>query len=355
MLAKLEAGRLERIHVGVIGVGRMGARHARNAARIPGVRVVGLADPQKEQRERLREELEVPWGFDDYRDLVYRDDVDAVIIAAPAEVREPMIDACIDAGKHIFCEKPVAVDLDTTRRIRQKLAGQPIKFQLGFMRRFDRAYARAYGKLREGAIGEPVLIRLTSRDAHGPSMEYIRTSGGFFVDSSVHDFDLARWLMDDEVARVFALGGCFVYPEYGEAGDIDVGAVSFSFRGSAIGLHDNARRSGYGYDIRTEIQGTEGCLQIGYFRQHRVVVLKDGHGSQETVRDFLEWFGDAYMLEMEHFIDCLRDDQQPSVGVEDGERALEIALAALTSLRTGQPCDLPGPSGAAAEKERGVS
>lgn len=343
-VAKPVGSKLEQLHVGVIGVGRMGACHARNlAGRIPGARLVALADPDAAARERLRAELGVPFGYDDFRELVHRDDVDAVVIATPVEIREEIVRECVAAGKHIFSEKPVAADLATTRRIRRLLSGAGVKYQLGFMRRFDPGYAYAYEQIQGGRIGQPVLIRLTSRDASGPPVSYVRTSGGLFVDSSVHDFDLARWLMGDEVASVFALGGRFVYHDYAAAGDIDTGVVALHFRRGGLGLHDNSRHSGYGYDIRTEILGTEGAIQVGYLESRPVVVLQDGRVGHDTVADFLERFRDAYLAEMQHFVDCLHRGEEPAVGVEDGERSLEIALAALASLRTGQPQPVPVP------------
>ncbi|REJ33099.1 MAG: inositol 2-dehydrogenase [Bacillota bacterium] len=331
-------GKMERVQVGVIGVGRMGARHARNlAGSVSGARLVALADPDRVARERLREELGVQYSFDDWRELVHLNEVDAVVIATPVEIREEIVRECVAAGKHIFSEKPAAKDLATTRRIRELLAGGKVKYQLGFMRRFDPGYAYAYEQIRSGRIGVPVLIRLTSRDASGPPLSYVRTSGGLFVDSSVHDFDLARWLMDDEVATVYAAGGLFVYHQYAEAGDIDTGVVTLQFQRGGLGVHDNTRHSGFGYDIRTEVLGTNGCIQIGYFQRHPVVVLQNGHGSHDCVADFLERFRDAYLAEMQHFVDCLRTGREPSVGVEDGEKSLEIALAARESLRTGKP------------------
>lgn len=330
--------RREPIGVGVIGVGRMGAQHAENlAGTVVGARLVAIADPMEATVWRVGETLGIADVYTDYKELLARDDVQAVIIAAPADTREEMIEACVAAGKHMLCEKPAAHDLPAARRVRKMLDDANVTFQLGFMRRFDPSYAHAYRLIRDGVIGKPVFIRLISRDASGPPMEFVGGSGGLFVDSSVHDFDLARWLMDDEVERVYALGGTFIYPDYAKHGDIDVGAVSLSFANGAIGLHDNARHSGYGYDIRTEVLGTEGALQIGYLNSNSVVMLKKGHGNYEYVPDFLARFADAYRLELQHFIDCLRNGDRPAVGVEDGERALEIAAAARVSLETGLP------------------
>lgn len=337
-MTQQQDGTLQDVRVAVIGVGRMGARHARNLAHhVVGARLVGMADPDVAHAQPIARELGLDNAVADYKELVHRDDVDAVVIAAPAEDREEMLQQCVVARKAVFCEKPVAVDLAAARRVWRQVADSGILCQLGFMRRFDAGYERAFEHIRAGAIGKPVLVRLTSRDATGPSVDFVRTSGGLFVDSSVHDFDLARWLMGDEIVRVFAQGGCFIYPEYKSAADIDVGTVSFSFRNGGLGLHDNSRHTGYGYDIRTEVLGTEGAIQIGYLQRNHVVLLKNGHSNYDYVPDFLERFADAYLTEMQHFVDCVRIGAQPRVTVEDGVRSLEIAEAASASLRSGQP------------------
>lgn len=324
--------------VGVIGVGRMGAEHARNlSGTIVGAKLVAIADPNESAGRQMGEELGISAVYTDYKELLRRDDVDAVVIAAPANKREEMIGACATAGKHIFSEKPVAQDLASARRVRAVVENAGVTYQLGFMRRFDPGYVRAHRLIRDGVIGEPVFIRLTSRDASGPPAQFLRDSGGLFVDSSVHDFDLARWLMDDEVVSVYALGGNFVYPDYTDVGDIDFGAVTLRFAKGGIGLHDNSRHSGYGYDIRTEVKGTKGAIQIGYLNSDSVVLLKQGYGNYEYVPDFQERFADAYRLEIQHFVDCLRNGTQPSIGVEDGERSLEIAGAAQASLKSKLP------------------
>lgn len=334
----LTSDKREQLRVGVVGIGRMGAQHARNlSGTVAGAKLVAIADPDEAAGKRLGEQLGLDAVYTDYKDLIGRDDIDAVVIAAPADKREEMVSACVEAGKHIFCEKPVAQDLDSARRIRRVVEKGSVLYQLGFMRRFDPAYVHAFRRIRDGVIGKPIFIRLTSRDASGPPVQFLRDSGGLFVDSSVHDFDLARWLMDDEVVSVYALGGNFVYPEYADVGDVDVGTATLSFAGGGIGLHDNARHSGYGYDIRTEVLGTEGAIQIGYLNSDSVVLLKRGQGNYAYIPDFLERFADAYRSEMQHFVDCVREGRQPAVGIEDGERALQIASAAQASLRSQRP------------------
>ncbi len=206
-LSQTTRDRHEPIGVGVIGVGRMGAQHAENlTGAVVGAKLVAIADPDEAAGRRVGDALAVQAVYTDYKQLLARDDVDAVVIAAPADTREEMIEACVAAGKHMLCEKPVAHDLPAARRVRRLLENAAVTYQLGFMRRFDPSYVHAYRLIRQGAIGKPVFIRLISRDAEGPPVEFVGGSGGLFVDSSVHDFDLARWLMGAEVERVLRAG-----------------------------------------------------------------------------------------------------------------------------------------------------
>lgn len=344
-MASLTKSEPKQVGIGVIGTGIMGARHARNVATgIAGARLVAVADPNEAVVRQIGKQLGAH-VYTNYKELLRRDDVDAVVIAAPSHTREEMVRDAVDAGKAIFSEKPAAPDAASARRLRAVLADKGVLYQMGFMRRFDPAYARVKQRIEEGAIGEPVLIRLSSRDATPAPTQFVHRAVGMFVDSSVHDFDLARWLMGDEVVQVYALGGNFVHPEFTAADDVDVAVATLHFARGGIGLHDNARHSGYGYHIRTEVLGTKGALQVGYVNADSVVLLKQGHQAQQYVVDFLERFEDAYRLEMEHFVECVRHRAEPAVSMEAGVRALEIAEAALVSLKTGQPVAVPEPGG----------
>lgn len=332
--------RFDVVRIGVIGTGNMGAQHARNlAAGVMGARLVALADPDEGRVRQLGEELGVPHVYTDWRELIARDDVDAVVIAAPSPTRAEMVPAAAEAGKAIFCEKPAAVDAATARRIARLVAEKNVLYQMGFMRRFDPSYARAKQRINEGAIGEPVLVRVSSREEAPRPAQFVHRPTRMFVESSIHDFDLARWLMNDEVVRVYAQGR-HVYPQFNAPDDVDVVTATLTFSRGGMGLHDNHRYSGYGYHIQTEVLGTEGVLQIGYAHHDACVLLKRGQQPGDYVVDWLDRFRDAYRIELQHFVDCVRTGTPPAIGLEDGIRALEIAEAALESMKTGLPVDV---------------
>jgi len=340
-----QTNRPDPVRIGVIGTGSMGAQHARNlAAGILGARLVALADPDEARVRQLGEELGVLHVYTDWRELLARDDVDAVVIAAPSPTRAEMVPAAAEAGKAIFCEKPAAVDAATARRIAGLLAETGVLYQMGFMRRFDPSYAHAHRRIREGAIGEPLLVRVSSREDAPAPTQVVRRATGMFVESSIHDFDLAEWLMNDRVVRVYAQGG-YVYPEFNAPGDVDFVTASLTFSRGGLGLHDNARYSRYGYHIQTEVLGTEGALQIGYVHRDACVLLKRGQQAGDYVMDWLDRFRDAYRIEMQHFVDCVRFGRKPAIGIDAGIRALEIAEACLRSLKTGLPVEVAGGPG----------
>lgn len=325
----------------VIGTGNMGAQHARNlAAGILGARLVALADPDEDRVRQLGRELGVPHVHTDYRAVLERDDVEAVVIAAPSPTRAEMVPAAARAGKAVFCEKPAAVDAAAARRIASVLAETGVPYQMGFMRRFDPSYAHAKRRIAQGVIGEPMLVRVSSREKSPRPDRFVHRATGMFVESSIHDFDLAQWLMDDRVVRVYAQGA-FVYPQFNAPDDVDMVTVSLTFSRGGLGLHDNMRYSGYGYHIQTEVIGTEGVLQIGAVHRDACVLLKQGHQASEYVVDWLERFRDAYILEMQHFVDCLRQGTTPAIGIDAGIRALEVAEACIESFKTGLPVDVP--------------
>lgn len=333
---------MERVRFGVIGTGRMGTHHARNlAGRICGANLVALADVDQERAAGLARELGGITAWGDYRALIEDRAVDAVVIAASTDRREEMLAAALRSHKPIFCEKPLALDLAAIARIRTLAAQSRSIVQLGFMRRFDPGYDAAWRSLRAGAIGKPIAMSAVSYDPGLASYDYIAGSGGLFADLAIHDFDLARFLMADEVSRVFAVGGIYKYERLSEFGDIDNGLVTLQFACGGFGSVQGSRNAAYGYDIRTEVLGTEGAIRIGYERQTPVLWLRAGGVNHDFVPFFLERFRDAYELEMQAFVEAIRTGASPPVGLEDGERALAIAVAARTSLACGRPEEVP--------------
>lgn len=330
---------MARIRVGVIGLGRMGAVHARHlAGSVSGAKLVAVADVDP-QRLATAEALGVK-GYLDFREMIAAADVDAIVVAGPTDQREAMLDAAIASGKPVFCEKPLAQTLEAVRRIKAAVARQGAFLQLGFMRRFDPGYAAARKKIEDGAIGEVVGVYSMTRDPHLPPYEYIASSGGIFADLAIHDFDIVRFLTGDEVASVYAMGGVYKYDRLAEYGDVDNAFCALRFAGGAMGTVHGSRNAVYGYDVRAEVYGTEGSLRIGYDRETPLLILDRGGASHDYVPFFFERFQNAYRLELEAFVDALRRQAPPPVSVDDGEKALAIAVAAQRSLESGRPVQL---------------
>jgi inositol 2-dehydrogenase len=278
-------------------------------------------------------------SYCDYHELLNRQDIDAVVIATPTHTHPEVILAAARSGKHIFSEKPLALTLDECETVIAAVDAAGVKFQLGFMRRYDPGYVLAKKQIEAGVIGKPVMFKSIGRDPKRTSLEFARreNSGGMIADMGVHDFDSARWLMDSEVERVSTEGGCLVYPELEDVGDIDNAVVNLKFESGAIGNIDVSRNAVYGYDIRTEILGSEGGLMIGKMRETPVLVMTRAGISHDTVPYFMQRFGDAYAAEIQDFVGCITDDLVPGVTGKDGWAATAIGIAATLSLDENRP------------------
>jgi scyllo-inositol 2-dehydrogenase (NAD+) len=243
------------------------------------------------------------------------------------------------AGKHIFCEKPLALTLSECDEAIQAANSAGVALQIGFMRRFDPPYLAAKQKIDAGAIGHPVMLRASSRDPVRTSLEFARreNSGGIILDMGVHDFDAARWLMGSDVTRVQTEGGCLVYPELAEVGDIDNVMISLKFASGAVGSIDLSRNSVYGYDIRTEVLGSEGGLIIGTLQQTPVLLLTRQGVTHDTIPYFMERFGTAYAAEIRDFVACLRDGRPPQITGLDARHATATGIAATRSYDEDRP------------------
>jgi len=327
------------MRVAVCGLGRMGRLHAAQVAAL-GDRALlaAVCDPRPEALA----DAERSWGTAGYRDLaglLERAAPDALVLATPAAERGPLIAQAAARGVAIFCEKPLALTLSDAALASSAVASRRVLFQIGFQRRFDPAYLQARRQLDEGVIGDPILFRAVARDAWEPTLDYARpeVSGGLLVDMAVHDFDLARWLMASEVARVSTEGSALLYPQLRTVGDIDSAVVNLAFRSGAVGNVEASRTGTYGYDIRTEIVGTRGALYVGAIEDSAVVTAGPRGFERRAVSGFAERFHDAYAAEIAAFLDCVAAEREPACGIRDGVAALEIALAARASLGTGGP------------------
>lgn len=331
------------VRMGLIGAGRMGKVFAHTLAfSVAEADLVAVADVDPKTSAEVAARFGAKYHYTDYHDLLMRDDIDAVVVVTPTATHAEVIKAAAAAGKHIFSEKPLAQTLSMCDEAIEAVSAAGIKLQLGFMRRFDPAYMMAKKKIEEGAIGTPVMFRSSSRDPKRTSLEFARreNSGGLIMDMGVHDFDQARWLMGSEVLRVQTEGGCLVFPELREVGDIDNAMINLKFANETVGNIDVSRNAVYGYDIRTEVLGSEGGLLIGTLQQTSTLVMTREGVTHDTVPYFMERFGEAYGNEIRDFVACILDDRPPSVTGLDARKATAIGIAATISLDEERPVQL---------------
>ena len=327
-----------RLKVGLIGLGRLGRVYARDlSTRLAETRLTAVADTNAALAREIAAEFDVPRAFDDPSALLASPDVDAVVIVSPTHTHREMVLAAAAAGKPTFCEKPLALTLEACQEMQRAVDRHGTFFQMGFMRRFDPGYAAAKRQVDEGRIGTPVVFKSTSRDPYRPSLEYANpaSSGGLLVDMGIHDFDLARWFMG-EVASVSAIGGVLAYPEMATVGDIDNAITSLVFEDGRLGVVDLSRNGFYGYDIATELLGTQGTLRIGYLRETPLVLLTKNSVAHDTVPYFMERFERAYTLQLQNFAQNVLDGREPPVTIADGVGALRVSLAATAACRSGR-------------------
>lgn len=330
---------MKKINIGVIGLGRLGSLYAGYfAGRIRGARLAAVADVTEGIAASHADALGIAHHYQRYQDLLAQKDIDAIVVTTPTSTHKDVVVESARCRKAIFCEKPLSLSLEECEAMMKAVEDNRAFFQMGFMRRFDAGYAAAKKKIGEGAIGTPVVFKSSSRDPYRPSLEYLdpKHSGGLIVDCGIHDFDLARWFMG-EIAHVYSIGGTVVYPEMKEIGDIDNAIVSLAFVNGHMGVVDLSRSGIYGYDIRTEILGSKGTLQIGYLRETPMLVLTKEGVTHDTVPYFTQRFEQAYIAQLQDFVDNVIDQKPPSVTGDDGIAALRISLAATTSLKEARP------------------
>lgn len=331
------------INIGVIGLGRMGRLYTRMlATQVSGICLYAVAEVSEQVRSQVSDELGVLQTFADPYELIAHPGVDAVVIATPTSTHHDLVIAAARAGKAIFCEKPLALTLKETRTMLEAVTSAGVLLQVGFMRRFDAAYQRAKKLIDEGQIGSPVTFKSLSRDPFCPPRDYMdpAKSGGLILDMAIHDIDLARWLMGSEVERVTAEGTVLVCSDLASVGDIDNALINMRFASGALGNIEASRNAFYGYDIRTEVLGSEGALVIGTHQQTPVVLLNRAGAHYDVMPYLMERFGDAYRTQLQHFADCLQKSLSPSVGGAEALAAFKIGLAATQSAWTGQPVAL---------------
>ena len=333
---------MTRLNVGLIGVGRMGRVYARDlSSRLAQTRLVAVADTNATLAREVAAQFDVPRAYAEPLELLQDRGVDAVVIVSPTHTHRTLVVEAMNARKPTFCEKPPAISLAEAADMAEAVERSGSFFQMGFMRRFDPGYAAAKRQMDEGRIGRVVVFKSTSRDPYPPSLEYANpaSSGGILIDMGIHDIDLARWFMGD-VARVQGVSATLAYPELATVGDRDNAIAMLTFADGRLGVIDLTRNGCYGYDITTELLGTEGTIRVGYLRETPLLVMTRNNVSHDTVPYFMERFERAYALQLENFADNVLQQRPAPITIGDGVEALRVAIAATRACESGAPVDV---------------
>jgi myo-inositol 2-dehydrogenase/D-chiro-inositol 1-dehydrogenase len=317
------------------GAGRIGSIHAGNIARHPAARLHTIVDVDRTAAGRLADQHGATVG--EQAASLADPTIDAVIIASSTDTHADLVEAAARAGKAVFCEKPLDLDRRRAEACLSVVDGCGVKLMLGFNRRFDPSFARLAQQIRDGRIGRLEMLSITSRDPAPPPIEYVRVSGGLFRDMTIHDFDMARWLLGEEPIEVFAAASVLVDRAIGAAGDVDSAVVTLRTRSGALCQISNSRRAAYGYDQRIEAFGSKGALRAENIVESTLVFAGgDGIVSEKPLHFFLERYAEAYCRELDHFISAVSTGAMPLTSGVDGVRALVLADAAFESLKTGR-------------------
>ena len=333
---------MKKIKVGIAGLGRLGKVHANNIAfKIPNAELTAACSIVPAELEYAQKELGVTDVYTDFREMLAKADIDAVAIVTTSSEHCWQIEAALDAGKHVFSDKPLGVNLEECKQAEAAVERHPDKiFFLGFMRRYDSSYAYAKQKIQEGAIGTPYMVKATGIDPEAlveGSIKFAATSGGIFIDMAVHDIDLMRWFLDDEPTEVYAIGSTFKHPEFKAVGDDETAVATYKFKNGGIGVIHVGRTAPHGYHVETEIIGTEGSIRISPVPEKNLAMLYNSNGVvTECVEGFPQRFAEAYLLEMQEFINCVCEGRKPGVTVYDGTKSTAIAFGTTEAWKSGK-------------------
>lgn len=329
----------DQVRIGVIGAGRIGKLHARNLSfNISDATILAVSDVYLDAAKQCAEECRIPKAVMNHREIMEDPDIEAIFVCSSTDTHAQMIIEGAEAGKHIFCEKPIDHDLDRINEALHAVEKAGVKLQIGFNRRFDPNFKRAQEYVKEGKLGTPHIIRITSRDPEPPPIEYVKVSGGLFFDMTIHDFDMCRYLMGEEVVEVYATGTSLVDPKIGEVGDVDTAIITLTYESGAYCVIDNSRQAVYGYDQRIEVFGTDGCVVVDNREPYSATFFKRGQVQRDPLYYFfLERYKDAYLDEVQGFVKCVQEDTAPLVTGIDGKIPIIMAMAAQQSLKEHRP------------------
>ncbi|NHM28339.1 inositol 2-dehydrogenase [Desulfofundulus sp. TPOSR] len=325
--------------IGIIGAGRIGKLHAENiTAHVKSARIKAIADIYSDKIAGWAEEIGIKNVYSDYKKILEDPEIEAVLICSSTDTHCQMIIESAGAGKHIFCEKPIDFDLDRIKAALDTVEKAGVKFQIGFNRRFDHNFKKVREMVVSGKIGDMHLLKITSRDPAPPPLEYVKVSGGLFLDMTIHDFDMARYLTGSEIVEVYAIGEVLIDPAIGEVGDVDTAITTLKFANGVMGVIDNSRKAVYGYDQRVEVFGSKGCITVDNDLPTTATLSnEEGVIADKPKYFFLERYKDSYIEEIREFIDCVLYDKEPPVTGIDGLESVLVGLAARQSLAEGRP------------------
>lgn len=335
----------KKLTVGIIGAGRIGKLHTENiAANIREVELKSIADIYMDSNiTDWACSLGVKNTCKDYREIIEDRYIDAILICSSTNTHAKILIEAAEAGKHIFCEKPIDLEVKRVKEAINAVEKAGIKLQVGFNRRFDHNFMRVREFVKEGKIGDIHVLKITSRDPSPPPLEYVKVSGGIFLDMTIHDFDMARYLTGSEVEEVFAIGDTLIDPSIKQYGDVDTAVITLKFKNGAIGVIDNSRKAVYGYDQRVEVFGSKGCITAGNDKPNTLEIsLDDWVYSEKPKYFFLERYKESYIDEIKAFISSILEDKETPVKGIDGLKPVLIGLAAKESLKTGRPIRVEG-------------
>ena len=329
--------------VGIIGAGRIGKVHAKNISMfVPEMEIKTIADPfMNEQTEAFAKSCGIPNTTKDANDILNDPEIDAVLICSSTDTHSKYIIEAAHAGKNIFCEKPIDYDLEKVHAAINAAKEAGVKLQIGFCRRFDHNHRAVYDMVRDGKVGKVNIIKISSRDPEPPPVSYVKVSGGIFMDMTIHDFDMVRYLASSEVTEVTAYGAALSGAGYEEYGDVDTAIVMMKFENGALGVIDNSRAAHYGYDQRTEVHCDQGCVQVANDLNNTAMISSAaGVEVAKPTWFFLERYNNAFIAEAKAFTDAVLNDTDTLVTGFDGLQPVKIAMAANLSMKEGRPVKL---------------
>lgn len=328
---------MKKITIGVIGAGRIGKLHTGNVVKhLPQLQIKTIADPQIDTA--WAQSKGIPHITTDVNEIMNDDEIKAVLICSPSPLHAPHIISAARANKHIFCEKPISTDIKQIRVALEEVEKAGVKLQVGFNRRFDPNFAKIKTMVNNNNIGTPQLLRITSRDPKIPPADFLKTSGGMFIDMTIHDFDMARFLMNSEIDEVYASANVLINPIFSECDDIDTAIINLKFKNGTLGVIDNSRQAVYGYDQRIEVFGSHGAVHADNNKPTNTTLsTNDGIISEKPLYYFLERYEESFVAELAAFHHCIITDEAPVVSGDDGLRSVIISMAAEQSRRENRP------------------